>query len=210
MTRVMVVDDHEIVRIGLRELINRHFPLELVGEAGSIAEALKKFPLLKPEIVILDVRLPDGSGVEACRKICHMETGAKVVMLTSFPDDEDIVDCILAGASAYILKDIQGNSLVKALEEVTRGKMLLDPSLSGNVFNVVRRTKQKECAAFLLTLQEEKIVSLVAEGKTNREIGESLFLSEKTVRNHLTRILRKLNLNNRTQAAAYYSKMRSS
>lgn len=207
MTKVMIVDDHEVVRLGLKGLLSRNRDLTVVGEAGSVKEALEKASLLQPEVIVMDVRLPDGSGVDACRQILAAHPQTKVIMLTSFPDEDVVIEAILAGAAGFVLKEIKGNSLVEAVEKVARGQSLLDPTITGNVLTYMKKKekKPKEGLEELLTPRELHVLALVAEGKTNREIGDTLFLSERTVRNHLSRVMHKLNVSNRAQAAVLYT-----
>ena len=207
MTKVMIVDDHEVVRLGLKGLLNRNPDFKVVGEAGTVKDAVEKAHVLLPDVVVLDVRLPDGSGVDACRQILEAHPEIKVIMLTSFPDDDVVIEAILAGASGFVLKEIKGNSLVEAVEKVAKGQSLLDSHITGNVLKYMKKKEDKadERLEDVLTSRELKVLSLVAEGKTNKEIGEELYLSERTVRNHLSRVLHKLNVSNRAQAAAVYA-----
>jgi two-component system, NarL family, response regulator DevR len=207
MTKVMIVDDHEVVRLGLKGLLSRKQGLTVVGEAGSVQEAVEKASSLQPEVIVMDVRLPDGSGVDACRQILETQPDIKVIMLTSFPDDEVVIEAILAGAAGFVLKEIKGNSLVEAVEKVARGQSLLDPTITGNVLAYMKKkeVKKQESLEELLTTRELHVLALVAEGKTNKEIGDALFLSERTVRNHLSRAMHKLNVSNRAQAAVLYA-----
>jgi DNA-binding NarL/FixJ family response regulator len=203
--RLLVVDDHEVVRQGLVALLQRRPGFQVVAEAGSVAEAVEMARRHEPDLVVLDVRLPDGSGIEACREIRAELPATRVVMLTSFPDEEAVLSAIVAGASGYLLKQIRARDLVVALEAVGRGESLLDPAVTEKVLERIRRMADggytDELAA--LTQQERKIVLLVAEGKTNREIANEVFLSEKTVKNYVSTILSKLNLERRAQAAAF-------
>lgn len=203
--RIILVDDHEVVRIGLRTLLARHPEFEIVDEAGNATDAIEKSLRLKPDVVVMDIRLPGTSGIEACRQIVAQQPATKVIMLTSFADDEMLFDAIAAGASGYVLKQIGSDELVRALEIVGRGESLIDPALTQKVLARVREsTRRDEQSAFRkLNEQELKILTLVAEGKTNREIAAQVFLSEKTVRNYVSAILDKLNLSSRTQAAAF-------
>lgn len=203
--RVMLVDDHEVVRVGLRSLLERHPQFDVVGEAGSAREAIQKADLLKPDVVVMDIRLPGTSGIEACEQIVTKHPKIKVIMLTSYAEDEMLFSAIRAGASGYVLKQIGSNDLVKALEAVGRGEALLDPAVTQRVFQEVRRAvKNEEASAFShLSQQEKHVLLLVSEGKTNREIAKQLFLGEGTVRNYVSSILSKLNVNNRAEAAAY-------
>jgi two-component system response regulator DevR len=203
--RLILVDDHEVVRIGLKSLLERHPQFDVVGEAGSAREAIEQVAALKPDIVIMDIRLPGTSGIEACEEIVSKFPGTKVIMLTSYAEDEMLFSAIRAGASGYILKQIGSDELVKALEAVSRGEALLDPAVTQRVFQEVRRAvKEEEASAFAhLSQQEKHVLLLVSEGKTNREIAKSLFLGEGTVRNYVSSILSKLGVNNRAEAAAY-------
>ena len=208
--RILVVDDHEVVRQGLVALLDRREGFEVVAEAGSVAEAIAMAHRFEPDIVILDVRLPDGSGVEACREIRSERPATKIVMLTSYPDEEAVLSAIVAGASGYLLKQIRARDLVSALEAVGRGESLLDPAVTEKVLERVRRIATGESTDELaqLTSQEQKILLLVAEGKTNKEIAAEVFLSDKTVKNYVSSILSKLNLERRAQAAAYMARLR--
>jgi two-component system, NarL family, response regulator DevR len=207
--RLLVVDDHEVVRQGLVAMLDRREGFEVVAEAGTVAEAIAKARRYEPDIVILDVRLPDGSGVEACREIRADRPATKIVMLTSYPDEEAVLSAIVAGASGYLLKQIRARDLVSALEAVGRGESLLDPAVTEKVLERVRRIATGESTDELaqLTSQEQKILLLVAEGKTNKEIAADVFLSDKTVKNYVSSILSKLNLERRAQAAAYMAKL---
>ncbi len=208
--RLLVVDDHEVVRQGLVALLDRREGFQVVAEAGSVREAVEQAARHAPDIVIMDVRLPDGSGIEACREIRAEHPDTRVVMLTSFPDEEAVLSAIVAGASGYLLKQIRARDLVAALEAVGRGESLLDPAVTEKVLERVRRiatgTYTDELAQ--LTSQERKILLLVAEGKTNKEIATDVFLSDKTVKNYVSSILSKLNLERRAQAAAFVAKHR--
>ncbi|MGZ6316813.1 MAG: response regulator [Anaerolineales bacterium] len=203
--RIVLVDDHEVVRLGLKSLLERHPQFDVVGEAGSAREAIEQVAALKPEVVLMDIRLPGTSGIEACEEIVNKFPGTRVIMLTSYADDEMLFSAIRAGASGYLLKQIGSDDLVKALEAVSRGEALLDPAVTQRVFQEVRRAvKEEEASAFAhLSQQEKHVLLLVSEGKTNREIAKSLFLGEGTVRNYVSSILSKLGVNNRAEAAAY-------
>jgi DNA-binding NarL/FixJ family response regulator len=206
--RLIVVDDHEVVRQGLVALLDRHKEFSVVAEAGTVAESLAGARRFKPDLVVMDVRLPDGSGIEACREIRSELPETRVVMLTSYPDEEAVLSAIIAGASGYLLKQIRGRDLVAALEAIGRGESLLDPAVTERVLDRVRRAatggEHDELAD--LTPQERKILLLVAEGKTNKEIATEVFLSDKTVKNYVSSILSKLNLQRRAQAAAFVAK----
>ena len=203
--RLLVVDDHEVVRQGLVALLDRRPNFQVVAEAGSVEEALAEARRHQPDIVVMDVRLPDGSGVEACREIRAELPETRVIMLTSFPDDEAVLSAIVAGASGYLLKQIRARDLVSALEAVGRGESLLDPAVTERVLARVRQIASGEQHDELagLTAQERKILLLVAEGKTNKAIAAEIFLSDKTVKNYVSSILAKLNLERRAQAAAF-------
>jgi two-component system response regulator DevR len=206
--RLLVVDDHEVVRQGLVALLDRREGFEVVAEAGTVAEAIAMAHRFEPDIVIMDVRLPDGSGVEACREIRADLPATRVVILTSYPDEEAVLSAIVAGASGYLLKQVRGRDLVAALEAVGRGESLLDPAVTEKVLERVRRIATGTYTDELsqLTSQEQKILMLVAEGKTNKEIASDVFLSDKTVKNYVSSILSKLNLERRAQAAAFVAK----
>ncbi len=203
--RILLVDDHEVVRLGLKSLLDRHALFEVVGEAASAREALEQVALLEPDVVVMDIRLPGTSGIEACEEIVARYPKTKVIMLTSYAEDEMLFSAIRSGASGYILKQIGSDDLIKALEAVSRGEALLDPAVTQRVFQEVRRAvKEEEASAFAhLSQQEKHVLLLVSEGKTNREIAKALFLGEGTVRNYVSSILSKLGVNNRAEAAAY-------
>jgi two-component system, NarL family, response regulator DevR len=203
--RIILVDDHELVRIGLKSLLERHPQFEVVGEAGSAREALEQVESLKPNVVVMDIRLPGTSGIDACEQIVNQFPETKVLMLTSYAEDEMLFSAIRAGASGYVLKQIGSEDLIKAIESVGRGEALLDPAVTQRVFQEVRRAvKEEEASAFShLSQQEKHVLLLVSEGKTNREIAKNLFLGEGTVRNYVSSILSKLSVNNRAEAAAY-------
>ncbi|KUO49743.1 MAG: hypothetical protein APF76_00405 [Desulfitibacter sp. BRH_c19] len=209
MVKVMIVDDHEVVRLGLKGLLSNHPNLNVIGEAASVKEAVSKAFILEPNIILLDVRLPDGSGIEACKEVKKILPGVKIIILTSFPDDDVVIQSILAGAEGFVLKEVKGNSLVEAIEKVARGETLLDPNVTNKVFNYVKNNfplDEASVALDSLTKQELKVLELVSEGKTNKEIGKELYLSDTTVRNYLSRVMKKLDLSNRAQAAAFYAR----
>jgi len=205
-TRVLICDDHEVVREGLRGLISRQPGMSVVGEVGTVAESIEAAARAKPDVVIMDVRLPDGSGVEACRAIREERPETKVIMLTSYADDEALFASIIAGASGYLLKQTRGQAVVDAITAVAAGRSLLDPEVTGKVLERLRESRAEDPALASLTEQERKVLAGLAEGKMNREIGEALFLSEKTVKNYVSRILDKLGLSRRAEAAAYMAK----
>ena len=203
--RIILVDDHEVVRLGLKALLERNQQFDVVGEASSARDAIEQVTALQPDVVVMDIRLPGTSGIEACEEIVNRFPGTKVIMLTSYAEDEMLFSAIRAGASGYILKQIGSDDLIKALEAVSRGEALLDPAVTQRVFQEVRRAvKEEEASAFAhLSQQEKHVLLLVSEGKTNREIAKALFLGEGTVRNYVSSILSKLSVNNRAEAAAY-------
>jgi two-component system response regulator DevR len=208
--RLLIVDDHEVVRQGLVALLDRRDGFQVVAEAGTVAESIELARRFQPDIVVMDVRLPDGSGIEACREIRAELPATRVVMLTSYPDEEAVLSAIVAGAAGYLLKQIRARDLVSALEAVGRGESLLDPAVTEKVLERVRRiaTGGQTDELSMLTSQEQKILMLVAEGKTNKEIATDVFLSDKTVKNYVSSILSKLNLELRAQAAAFVAKQR--
>ena len=207
-TRILLCDDHEVVREGLRGLIARQEGMSVVGEAGTVAEVVDAAARTKPDVVIMDVRLPDGSGVEACRAIRETRPETKVIMLTSYADDEALFASIITGASGYLLKQTRGQAVVDAVIAVASGRSLLDPDVTGKVLERLRQGRGDDPALASLTEQERKVLAGLAEGRTNREISETLFLSEKTVKNYVSRILDKLGLSRRAEAAAYMAKHR--
>lgn len=196
---LLVVDDHEVVRLGLKALFDSQDHLEVVGEAAGAVEAVEKALQLKPDIVIMDVRMPEMSGIEACREIRSRDPSIRVIMLTSYADEEAVMASVLAGAEGYVLKKVWSGDLIKAIEKVYRGESLLDKEQVAAIREQFRQQDPPELA--VLTEQEKKVLALIAEAKTNKEIAQCLFLSEKTVRNYVSNIFRKLNLTNRSQAA---------
>ena len=209
--RVMLVDDHEIVRQGLRSLLERREHLRVVAEAGMVAEAIAMAAETQPDVVVMDVRLPDGTGIEACREIRAARPETKVLMLTSYADDDAVYAAIIAGAASYMLKQTRGRELVSAIEAVARGESLLDPAVTQSVLTRMREMASGGHKDKLseLTEQERRILGLIAEGKTNREIAETIFLSEKTVKNYVSTILSKLGMDRRAQAAAFLADQRA-
>lgn len=208
--RILLVDDHEVVRVGVRALIERQPGMEVVGEAGNVEEAVSQTEQLSPDVVVLDIRLPGDDGLEACRQIKHLRPETRIIVLTSYPDDHVLFDAIACGADGYVLKQIGSEALIQALERVGRGESMLDPLVMDQVFAKVREARRQERAdAFAgLNAQEMQILARIAEGETNREIGAALHLSEKTVRNYVSDLLRRLGLNSRAQAAAYAARNR--
>ncbi|MBI5030635.1 MAG: response regulator transcription factor [Chloroflexi bacterium] len=203
--RILLVDDHEVVRIGLATLLGRHPGFVVIGETSNAPEAVAKVDELKPDVVVMDIRLPGKNGNEACREIVVKHPATKVIMLTSYAEDELLFDAIAAGASGYVLKQVGSADLVNALERVAKGESLIDPALMHKVLAKVREAARRaEDDAFAkLTEQEMKILALMVEGKTNREIADQIFLSEKTIRNNISTILDKLNISTRSQAIVY-------
>jgi DNA-binding NarL/FixJ family response regulator len=203
--RIILVDDHEVVRLGLKSLLEHNPQFDVIGEAASAREAIELVANQHPDVVVMDIRLPGTSGIEACEEITTRFPETRVIMLTSYAEDEMLFSAIRAGASGYVLKQIGGEDLVRALEAVGRGEASLDPAVTQRVFQEVRRAvKEEEASAFAhLSQQEKHVLLLVSEGKTNREIAKALFLGEGTVRNYVSSILSKLGVNNRAEAAAY-------
>ena len=205
-TRVFLLDDHEVVRRGLRELIEAEDDLVVVGEAGTAEEAYGRIPATSPNVAVLDVRLPDGDGVEVCREIRSKHPEIACLMLTSFADDDALFSAIMAGAAGYVLKQVRGSDLVDGIRRVGRGESLLDPAVTTQVLERLRhRPEQDELAG--LTDQERKLLDLIAEGLTNRQIGERMFLAEKTVKNYVSNLLAKMGMSRRTEAAAYAARL---
>ncbi len=208
VTRVFLLDDHEVVRTGLKHLLESGGDIEVVGEAGTAAAALARIPALQPDVAVLDARLPDGSGIEVCRQIRSAHPEINAIILTSFDDDEALFAAIMAGAAGYVLKQVTGQDLVSAVHHVAAGGSLLDPSVTAKVMQRLREGAPGEPEELKsLTAQERRILELVAEGLTNRQIGERLFLAEKTVKNYMSNVLSKLGLERRTQAAVFASRL---
>ena len=205
--RVMLVDDHEVVRQGLRAMLESE-GMTVIAEAGTVGEAIERASLTKPDVVVMDVRLADGSGIEATREIRDKNPAINVIMLTSFADDEALFASIMAGASGYVLKQVKSNDLVRSIRTVAEGGSLLDPAVTGVVLERLRKGKHllKDEKLARLSPQEERILGLVADGKTNREIGEAMNLAEKTVKNYVSAILTKLEVTRRAEAAAYIAR----
>jgi len=205
--RLLVVDDHEIVRLGLMHLLEQYPDLEAVDGASSFEEVLAKTEQWRPDVILMDIRLKGSSGIDACREISNRFPQVKVIMLTSYGDEDLVMESIFAGAKGYILKDVGNDEIIRAVRAVYRGESLLDTVVTTKLLERMRRSGQKSNDAMeQLTEQEKKVLVLIAEGKTNREIAKMVFLSEKTVRNYVSSILAKLNLANRTEAAAYAAK----
>ena len=206
--RVFLLDDHEVVRTGLRQLLESGGDIEVVGEAGTASAALARIPALTPDVAVLDARLPDGSGIEVCRQIRSAHPETRAIILTSFDDDEALFAAIMAGAAGYVLKQVTGQDLIAAVRHVATGGSLLDPSVTAKVMERLREGAPQEPDELKnLTAQERRILELVAEGLTNRQIGERLFLAEKTIKNYMSNVLSKLGLERRTQAAVFASRL---
>lgn len=201
--QVFLLDDHEIVRRGVRELLEAEPGIQVVGEASTATEALSRIPAVRPDVAVLDVRLPDGSGVEVCREVRSQIPGLACLMLTSFSDDDALFEAIMAGASGYVLKQIRGNDLVTAIRRVARGESLLDPTVTTKVLHRLRNPSDEDERLAKLTPQERRILDLIAEGATNRQIGAELHLAEKTVKNYVSNMLMKLGMSRRTEAAVF-------
>jgi DNA-binding NarL/FixJ family response regulator len=205
--RVFLLDDHEIVRMGVRDLLEAEPDIAVVGEAGTASSALARIPALRPDVAVLDVRLPDGDGVSVCREIRSAMPQVACLMLTSFGDDEALFDAIMAGAAGYVLKQIRGTDLVGAVRTVASGQSLLDPEAASKVMRRMRDTATRADPLAGLTPQERRILELIGEGLTNRQIGEQMFLAEKTVKNYVSALFAKLGMERRTQAAAYAARV---
>ncbi|GAB95081.1 DNA-binding NarL/FixJ family response regulator [Kineosphaera limosa] len=203
VVRVYLVDDHEIVRRGLRELLELESDVEVVGESGTATEAARRIPAMRPHVAVLDARLPDGSGIEVCRQIRAVDPSIRGLILTSFDDQQALTAAVLAGASGYLLKDIRGGDLVETIRRVARGESLLDPKAVALAQKNLTSPTATDPRLRSLTPQERRILVLVADGLTNRQIGSELFLAEKTVKNYITAILAKLGMERRTQAAVF-------
>ena len=205
--RVFLLDDHEIVRRGIAELIGLQSDITVVGEAGTAAEAVTRIRASQPDVAILDVRLADGDGIEVCREIRSLFPNVRVLMLTSYSDDEALLNAFMAGASGYVLKEIRGTDLISTIRQVAAGHSLLDPSVTGQVLERLQNGNKEKDELFDLTDQEKAILNLIGEGMTNRQIGEQMHLAEKTVKNYVTGLLAKLGMQRRTQAAAYVARL---
>jgi DNA-binding NarL/FixJ family response regulator len=205
--RVFLLDDHEIVRRGVRELLEAEGDMEVVGEASTAEQALARVAAVSPDVAVLDVRLPDGTGVEVCRDIRSAHPEIACLMLTSFADDEALFEAIMAGAAGYVLKQVRGNELVDAVRRIASGQSLLDPTVTARVLERIRKGNVEDEQLRGLTEQERKLLALLAEGKTNRQIGEAMFLAEKTVKNYVSNVLAKLGMSRRTEAAVYAARL---
>jgi len=208
MTRVFLVDDHEVVRRGVADLLEAHEDLEVVGDAGSVAEALARIPALTPEVAVLDVRLPDGTGVELCRELRSRMPDLRCLMLTSYTDEQAMFDAVLAGASGFVIKDVRGNDIVHAVREVGAGRSLLDGRAATALMSRLRGRAEAVDPLAELTEKEREVLDHIGKGLTNREIGVQMFLAEKTVKNYVSALLAKLGMERRTQAAVYGAEVR--
>ncbi|WP_088978147.1 response regulator [Micromonospora coxensis] len=207
MIRVFLLDDHEVVRRGLADLLQSSGDIEVVGESGSAQEAARRIPALRPDVAILDARLPDGNGIDVCRDVRAVDSSIKGLILTSYEDDEALFAAIMAGAAGYVLKQIRGTDLVDAVRRVAAGQSLLDPAITTRVLERIRSGVEQPRELKTLTEQERRILEYVAEGLTNREIAGKMFLAEKTVKNYVSSVLAKLGLERRTQAAVLATRL---
>ena len=206
--RVLLVDDHEVIRVGLRTVLGQTQGVTVVGEAGTMAEAIQQTQRLKPDVILMDVRLPDGSGIDACREILGSLPGTRVIFLTSYADDDSVLAAVLAGAHGYVLKEIDSPALLEAIHSVAKGQSILDSSVTERALRWLRGLHDLPATSGTdqLSSQEERVVALVAEGKTNKEIAVALGLSDKTVKNYLANVFQKLRITRRAQAAAFFVK----
>jgi DNA-binding NarL/FixJ family response regulator len=204
--KVYLLDDHEVVRRGLTDLLESEGDIEVIGESGSAAEATRRIPALRPDVAVLDARLPDGSGIDVCREIRSREPGTAALILTSYDDDEALFAAIMAGAAGYVLKQIRGTDLLDAVRRVAAGQSLLDPAVTAQVLDRLRRGPEEDAALAPLTDQERRILGHIGEGLTNRQIAEQMVLAEKTIKNYVSNLLAKLGMERRTQAAVFAAK----
>lgn len=207
--RILLVDDHEIVRRGISDLLEHQEDLEVVGEAASVAEALARAPQVDADVAVLDVRMPDGTGIELCRELRSQLPKLNCLMLTSYADDEALFDAIMAGASGFVLKQVLGLDLINAIRVVGSGGSLLDPRTTASLMDRIRREREEHDPLRALTDQERAVFDLIGQGMTNRQIGETLFLAEKTVKNYVSHLLNKLGMQRRTQAAVLAAELRA-
>ncbi len=207
--RVFLLDDHEIVRRGVRELLEADGDLEVVGEADSVATARARIGPAAPDVAVLDVQLPDGSGIELCREVRSEHPDVRCLMLTSFPDDEALLDAVVAGASGYVLKQVRGADIVDAVRRVAAGGDLIDPAQAARAAEQIRRGAEEDERLRDLTPQERRILDLLAEGRTNRQIASEMFLAEKTVKNYVSNLLAKMGMGRRTEAAVYAARLQA-
>lgn len=205
--RVFLVDDHEVVRRGVREML-ADAGIEVVGESGSAVEAIRRIPAVRPDVAVLDARLPDGSGIDVCREVRARDPGIKAIILTSYDDSEALFAAIMAGAAGYVLKQIRGTDLADGIVRVASGQSLLDPALTGEVLRRLREPPEQDSRLASLTAQERRILGLIADGLTNRQIAETMFIAEKTVKNYASNLFAKLGVERRTQAAVYGASLR--
>lgn len=206
--RVLLVEDHDVVRAGLRLVLERKGDIEVVGEAATLAEAIEATGRLKPQVILMDIRLPDGSGVKICEQVMVLSPDSRIIFLTSFPDEQAVVSAVVGGAQGYLLKEVKPEGLLRAIHEVSQGRSVIDPAVTQPLLNRFRGltpTGQKD-ELEVLTHQQEKVLGLVAEGKTNKEIADEMGLSEKTVKNYVRNIFQRLQITRRSQAAVYYVK----
>lgn len=210
MVKVFLVDDHEVVRRGLVDLLGADPELDVVGEAGSVAEAMARVPAARPDVAVLDVRLPDGNGIELCRDLLSRMPDLRCLILTSYTSDEAMLDAILAGASGYVVKDIKGMELARAVKDVGAGRSLLDNRAAAALMAKLRGAAEKQDPLSGLTDQERTLLGLLSEGLTNKQIADRMFLAEKTVKNHVSRLLAKLGMERRTQAAVFATELKRS
>ena len=205
--RVFLLDDHEVVRVGVRELLESDGDVEVVGEASTAAEAMVRVPAVRPDVAVLDVRLPDGDGVTVCRELRSQFPEMACLMLTSFADDEALFNAVIAGAAGYVLKQVKGNDILDSVRRVAAGQSLLDPTTTARMMQRLRDQVERPDPLEGLTEQERRVLALIGEGLTNRQIGERMFLAEKTVKNYVSNLLTKLGMERRTQAAAFVARM---
>ncbi|MFZ5870596.1 MAG: response regulator [Actinomycetota bacterium] len=205
--KVYLVDDHEVVRRGLKELLELSGDIEVVGESGEAGEAQRRIPALRPDVAVLDARLPDGSGIDVCREVRSRDPQIKALILTSYDDDEALFAAIMAGAAGYVLKDVRGSDLVDGIRRVAAGQSLLDPAVTEQVLRRLRSGPAEDPRLAQLTAQEKRILALIADGLSNRQIAEEMFLAEKTVKNYVSSLLAKLGMERRTQAAVFAAKL---
>lgn len=204
--KVLLIDDHSVVRLGIRALIEKNLDMKVCGECGTLEDAYKKTKEFEPDVVLLDIKLPDGDGVMGCREIKKIYPQTKVIILTAYGEDSLIVEVIKAGSDGYLLKNIDSKIIISSIREVIKGNSILDPKVINKVLGLL---KSKEDVDTNLTQQEQNILSLISEGKTNKEISKEIFIAEKTVRNYMSKILKKINVTNRTEAALYWIRQKS-
>lgn len=205
--RVFLLDDHEVVRRGVADLLGMEDDIEIVGEAGTAEQAVSRILATAPDVAILDVQLPDGSGVEVCREVRSVRPELVCLMLTSFAEDEALFEAIMAGAAGFVLKQVKGSDLIDSVRKVARGESLLDPRTTQRVLERIRRAPEEDERLKGLTPQEKRILSLLAEGRTNRQIADEMFLAEKTVKNYVSNLLSKMGMSRRTEAAVYAARL---